>query len=490
VLGTILAINLGAFVSTLSPFPRTHLAAALLATYLLLATRRLLRRSDSFGLLSPAFLAVPFHFVLSYLLGITAAIFQPMILQRIDHSLRDLDAALAHTLLLALLAAFCMLRGYALGQPLARRLRRSVQATPMIRREIRPSFGLVLGIQVAYIAFVAYAIQLGIYGLLSTSESRVEHLDVVQFLNLFLAAGTLSYFLILLRYFQRSKQGQASLLVGMLIVFLIATHVVAGALSGFKSQIVFPFVIAGFAYFLAKRQIPLQFIVCSVVALIMAYAIIEPFRAYLGSRAQPPGSIVEAFESLGTAIEFRKQLTHVSDISLAEAITQRVDLAGMTAVAVDYVDRGSLQDDMRRKFQSSILLAPVLAYVPRAIWPSKPSYSEGVWFNQNVRGRWQDDSTSVGMGPIGYLYMAGGILAVAVGFMGFGILQALIFDGIARGGAGGLIIFLSVAQGLAQIPTSFGPAVTGLLRMLPVAFVTQLILLRKSSKSSRDKDSY
>jgi len=85
------------------------------------------------------------------------------------------------------------------------------------------------------------------------------------------------------------------------------------------------------------------------------------------------------------------------------------------------------------------------------------------------------------MGPIGYLYMAGGIFAVILGFTGFGMLQAIIFEGIGRGGAGGLIIYLSVASTLVGIPTSFGPAVTGVLRMLPLAFVIQWLLLSRGT---------
>lgn len=483
---TIMVINLGAFVTSVSPFPKTHLTAVVLSLYLLFEARLYLRRSDAFGLLSPAFLALFFHFVLSYLLGITASAFEPSILQQFGVWLPDLDSALASTMLLVILAAFFMLRGYALGQPIARALQRSVAASPMFRRDLRPSVGLMLGIQVAYLALVAYAIHIGVYGLLSTPETRARHADVVQFLNLFIAAGTLSYFLILLRYFERREKSRVSSLFGALVGLLIALHVMAGALSAFKSQIVFPFVLAGFAYFIATRRIPLRFIAYAAVALVVAYAVIEPFRAHLGLRQQPPDSIAEAVQALGTAIELREQLSHASNISRAEAIAQRFDLLGMSALAVDHVDQGNLQGDMRREFQDSILLAPILAYVPRAIWPNKPSYSQGVWFNQNVRGRWQDEGTSVGMGPIGYLYMAGGIMVVAAGFLGFGFLQALIFDGIARGGAGGLIIFLSVARVLVQIPTSFGPAVTGVLRMLPIAFVTQLIFLRRRGRSSKN----
>ena len=63
-----------------------------------------------------------------------------------------------------------------------------------------------------------------------------------------------------------------------------------------------------------------------------------------------------------------------------------------------------------------------------------------------------------------------------------GKLQALIFEGIGRAGAGGLIVFLSASTTLVMIPTSFGPAVTGVLRIVPVTFVAQWLLLRASRR--------
>jgi hypothetical protein len=207
--------------------------------------------------------------------------------------------------------------------------------------------------------------------------------------------------------------------------------------------------------------------------------VIEPFRSYLGWRGDPPASIGEAVYSLGTSIEMSEVLAHESDVSRAEAIASRFDLSGMTALAVDFVDRDLLAPDKRQEFQDSILFAPILAYIPRALWQDKYSFSPGIWFNQVVRGRWNDNNTSVAMGPIGFLYMAGGGAAVIFGFLSFGILQALVFEGIGRSKAGGLIIYLSVAGALATIPTSFGPALTGILRMLPIAFVAQFLLLRR-----------
>lgn len=480
--GVTAAINLGVLVTGATPYAMTHLVAAGLALYLLLEARLHLRQSDAFGLLSPALLALVFHFFLSYLGTITLAGFYPNALGRFGYWLPDLDAVLTDTMLLVGLAAFCMLRGYALARPVVRRLRRMIERWPQVRREIRFDVGLVLSMQIVFLLLVAYAINVGAFGMLSTEATRAANRDIQQFLNLGLAAGTLSYFLIILRYFERRAAGQAGSLEWTLVLIMIVIHVLVGALSAFKSQIVFPFVIAGFAYFLATRRMPLSLIGFAVVALVLAYVVIEPFRSYLGLRGQPPDSVAEAIDAIGTAFTMRDELASHKDITRAEKIMSRFDLSGMTALAMDYVDKGNLAPPLRREFQDSILLAPVLAYVPRAIWQNKPSYSPGVWFNQTVRGRWYDTSTSVAMGPVGYLYMAGGIVGVVLGFLGFGVLQALIFEGIGRVGAGGVIVYLGVAMTLVMIPTSFGPAVTGVLRMLPIVFVVQWMLLRPSHR--------
>jgi len=477
--GITAAINLGAFVTDGSPFPNAHLAAAALSLYLLLEAKLYLHRSDTLGLISPVLLALVLHFFLSYLAGITASAFEPWVLERHAYLLPNLDDELVNTMMLAILAAFCMLRGYGLARPLARGVRRSLERMPELRREMRSDLKLMVGLQIVYLVVLAYAINLGAFGFLSSTETRAQNTNIQQFLNLALAAGTLSYFLILLRYFERRLQSQTNSLESALVVIMISLHVIAGALAAFKSQIVFPFVIAGFAYFLVTRRLPIRYFALAIMSLILAYVVMEPYRSYLATLRHPPSSITEAVRTLNTAISMRSEFAHDSDVSRAEAIASRFDLAGMTALAVDYVDNDRLQSRARDEFQDSILLAPILAFVPRAIWQTKPSYSPGVWFNQEVRGRQNDESTSVGMGPIGYLYMAGGVVAVVLGFLGFGMLQALIFEGIGRAGAGGLIIFLSVAGTLVGIPTSFGPAVTGVLRMLPVAFVTQWFLLRR-----------
>lgn len=479
----IAGINLTALVLDNTPNIRTHLAAAVMAVYLAIEALRFLRRTDAMGLLTPAFLSLFAHFMMSYLGVITLSVFDPWAIQYFERWLPDLDAALAGTILLAMLAAFSMMRAYEFAQPMARRLRRTAHGWRALRREIRPAMTLAIIMQFVFVGLVGLALNLGVYGVTGDFEDKARFADIVQYVRLAIAAGTLSYFLILLRYFHQRASGQASVLFGAFCVTLIVLHVIAGTLSGFKTQMVFPFIVAALAHFLAARRIPKAFLFMAVIALIGSYSVIEPFRSYLNLMGDNrPRGVIEAVMAVATAYNMRDQFVRNNDISRGETIVSRFDLSGMTSTGVEFVRRGDLQPELRQDLQDSILLAPLLAYVPRAVWHSKPSYAPGVWFNQTVLGRWHDTGTSVGMGPIAYLYMAGGVLMVCLGFALWGVIGALLFDGLARSGAGGLIIFLSVAFQLVIIPTAFGPVVTGILRMVIVAFVAQWILLRPSRR--------
>src|SRR6056297_1436026 len=89
--GVTAMINFIGFANASTALPLTHLAAAALSLYLLIEARLYLRRSDVFGVISPVFFALVFHFYFAYLAGITSAVFEPHILKRFSVWLQDLD---------------------------------------------------------------------------------------------------------------------------------------------------------------------------------------------------------------------------------------------------------------------------------------------------------------------------------------------------------------------------------------------------------------
>lgn len=485
--GTIIAINLFAFVVVESiEAAILHVLTAIFAAYLLFECMLYVRRTDEFGLISPVLLASVFHFTFAYLVGPTAAVFDPWVIEQNAQYLNGAPYNEAMgALVVAMLAAFAMWRGNGAGQPAARALWRKAAAAPLLRPRLELNWLFILGIEFGHLFLIAFAIGLSVYGVAGSQESREQNLALLDLLNIGVSAGTLSFFLIAIRYYAQSAAGRAGLGFTLFFVILILLHVFTGALSAFKSQIVMPFLIAAIASFVATRRVSLKYIVFAVLALYAAYQTVEPYRAYLGKTDNRPTDIASFIAGYKEAIVNRDLYMDDGAAPLASQISARMDLLCMSAVAIRYTESLQFDGTIRAKLQESILLSPLLAFIPRAIWTGKEIYSTGTWFAQAVLGRPSTSQTSIAMGPIGFLSIAGGTLAVVVGFFAIGALQALMFDGLARSSAGGFIIYISAAAFLFKIPTDIGPALTGTLRMLPIAFAAQLVLLSAGAPSVR-----
>lgn len=453
------------------------LIVAAFALYLFVECWMFLRREVAFAVVSPVFLASILHFFLAYVVSSTVAIYDPWVIDRFAPYFVSQSEQLSDAMLVVCVAAFCMWRGYYIGRPFADGIRRWLSHSGGLRRKLKPALLPVFGLQVLYFGLVAFAIDRGVFGIASRAADRAANASLLDLLRSGMMAGTLALFLLLTYVFQRRYAGHNERLLSTLCFLLVVLHLLSGALSGFKSQIVMPFVILVLAKFVAVQRLSIGYTLAACLALLVAYHVIEPYRAYLHTNVvagqADVGSLWDAFQKS----QEQRHLVDSSSLPLASQIASRFDLIGMSAVGIAFVNGGGRSDEKSAEFAESLYLSPLLAFVPRAIWSGKPSYSSGVWFNRVVLGKSEDNTTSVGMGPIAWLYTMGGVAGVAIGFAGLGFVQALMFDGVARAGAGGLIIFLSGAMTLVMVPTDVGPALTGMLRMLPLAFLAQFILL-------------
>lgn len=446
------------------------------ALYLFVECWLYLRRTAAFDILNPVFLASILHFFVAYVMSSVVAIHDPWVTDRFASYFVSQSEQMTDAMLLVYLAAFSMWRGYYIGRPLAKVLRRCLSHVCGLRRALQPALLPVLGLQVVYFALVAFSIDNGVFGIASGADARAANASMLDLLRTGMMAGSLALFLLLTYVFQRRADGNCERVLTALCVLLIFLNVLTGALSGFKSQIVMPFVMLAFAKFVAVQRLSLASMLAACLSLVVAYHVIEPYRAYLHSNQTASQAGVGLLLDALQESQEQRSLVVTSSLPLASQIASRFDLMGMSAVGIAFV-RGGGYVEKSAEFAESLYLSPILAFVPRAVWPDKPSYSSGVWFNSVVLGKTEDDTTSVGMGPVAWLYLMGGFAGVAIGFVGLGIVQALMFDGVARAGAGGMIIFLGAAMTLVMVPTDVGPAFTGMLRMLPLAFVAQFLLL-------------
>lgn len=243
-------------------------------------------------------------------------------------------------------------------------------------------------------------------------------------------------------------------------------------------QVVLPFVVLNVAYFVSCRKISFVMMGAAFFSLYFAYQIVEPLRAYIGKNQIAGAMSVEmAIETLQNSRSMKDEV-YLNSLPWGTQVVSRFDLTGMTAVGLSLDSMQSSVIEVRENMAKALYLAVPYAWIPRFLWPNKPINSTGVWFNQVALGQVNDVSTAVAMGPVAWFYILGGVGAVIIGFFLIGAFQAFMFDGFARSGVGGIIIFLSTLMVISTIPSDIAPALIGLIRQIPLAFIAQLVFLR------------
>ena len=71
----------------------------------------------------------------------------------------------------------------------------------------------------------------------------------------------------------------------------------------------------------------------------------------------------------------------------------------------------------------------IYAFIPRLLWPNKPSVSRGAWFTAylGAAAREEEATTSTGISATGELYWNFGVPGVAVGMCGIGLFYGLLW---------------------------------------------------------------
>ena len=459
-----------------------YLLAAIFSAYLYYECSHYIKMTDTFGLLAPPLLASIIFFFLSIILPTTISYYYPLILFRYTDVYINSSSLICWAILLAMLSAFFMWRGFYFGRSRAKKINQHFLKKGTIRQSWTPNMNYLYVIEFIYISLSFLAIELGVFGLTASSETRQANSEVIEYLHIASSAGSLSLFLILTNYFYMKNNGVKSNKLKFICLALFVIHLLFGSISGFKSELVFPFILLGFSYFIAYRKIKISIIALTFISLIFSYLVVQPFREYMSS-ADLVGSKPSYSELARGVLKSSSDDFYVivSDEPIYIQMVERFDLTQMTAIGVNGANIDIVNTAMIKDMFKSILLSPILAYIPRIFWSSKPSFGTGGWFNQIILGNYWDETTSVGMGPIAYFYFMGGFLAVIVGFIGIGYIQSLIFNGVARMGAGGLIIYLSVVNLLVTLPTEIGPSFIQILRMLPIAYILQKIIFMKKN---------
>lgn len=377
-------------------------------------------------------------------------------------------------MLLVVLGACAMWTGYssAAGRSLGQTLQRSYILRAWISTSMRvnkPALYICLAVS---LTARLWAINLGVYGYSSTYDQLIASAAYIQYLGMAESLGRLALVAAGIQCFASPR----SIIQDRLLVWLIFSYeVVFGFISGFKSQVVMPFVIVGIVYYAQRNRFHRLLAPAIVIAVIAAYAVIDPFRA---ARNEDPGFSGTSLSSIVTT------MIHSDDDRIGRGEKSQMWLSFLgrsnstytASLGIEYAANNKLPTGSPQ-FLGDIFLAPAHAFIPRLLWVDKSVQDVGYWYTKEVIGH--DIFTSTGMSPFTYLNFAGGPLAVIIGFLIVGILQRGLFDGLRVFGGGGLIVLFGLLNTLVNIESAFNSFFVGIIRALPLLVITQYFLLKR-----------
>lgn len=243
-------------------------------------------------------------------------------------------------------------------------------------------------------------------------------------------------------------------------------------LYGARGPFMTPFLIIFVTGYYAIRKISIINFLFIPVALYLAFTIVLEFKTYTLSNSfkRDPSPIT----TIQNFIKYRESLPQLlyDDIygNTGEKIKASTNAVANAAMAIRHRDMIGL-DDNDPSFIGNILLAPYNAIVPKFL-QSKNEFAWGYWFKNKVLKYAIRLKYSISITPIGFLYFAGGVTGVCVGFFIYGILLRFTYAYL-RYGILGFLMFIVLTSLLYNFDSVFSGTLVNVIRytfIYPIIF--------------------
>lgn len=431
--------------------------------------------------LQPAVLTSGFHFILTYS-------FPNFYYSCIDdaHELAnrlpsDIFPSMNRAMLGINLAAISLWSGYRSprAQGIAISIRNWLSEQNLLKFGNEINFSVLMVLFIISAATPIIQIQLGTFGYFADAEGLKASQSLSQWLAMLSSCGKLC--LLILAFAVCLAKYKKNPFVWTFFLTVLIFHVFVGLCSGFKGAVFIPFLIVIVGGYLATRKISVVSTVCLLIAVVMSFQIIEPLRRArlaMGSQDNRDVSTVLTVCMQSFARTLLEPQTNIKNDFSIDTLVKRLDLTTVTAVAIDFSDNGDSGAAETPPFLKNIFLSPLNAFIPRFLWESKTVTNDGWWFNVYVLGNSFDVQSSVGMGPVSYLYFCGGFIGVVVGFWLIGFVQKVAFSCFIGNEIGSLIIFLGMLFQLVMIDSNIAAATAGIIRLVPFLIAAQFLVTR------------
>lgn len=450
------------------------LLSALLLAYVWFEIKLVGTRQKELLFLNPVVLASILTFVLEYGLSNILYFLPEDLVARVGLE-PEVTNWMNFLMMLVLLGALGMWLGYwsSLGTHLAGVLAQSRFLGKWLRREYQMRYGFLASCVALSLLSRIWMIQLGVYGYSSDYTMLYELAAYREYLGIGGALGKMALMGVALQYYSQEARKPHS---WSLLLLILAYEVFFGFVSGFKSLVVMPFIIVGFCAYFHEHRFPRWLFPAVITGIFMAYLIIEPFRVarHEDARFQSTSAVYIVDKMFGAAAGAASSADEGPAVWLS--FLARANMTSVASRGIEFAHMGPLPEDAPA-FLSDILLAPFHALIPRLVWKSKPFQNLGLWYTQYVFG--YEFVNATGMGPFTYLYFAGGVVAVFMGFFVVGVVQRVWLELFLLAWSGGVVICMAMLSGLVNIESSFNAFFIGLVRFFPMLLLAQYGLFKR-----------
>ena len=454
------------------------LLTTLLLVYLLIEVSRVRHVHPVRWLINPVVLCSLMTFVLGF--GITNILyFLPEDSLFLIGVLPIVTTSMNKLMLLVVFGALSMWLGY--WSPLAKKLTIRGALVRFRNQYLRPDARLKVWVLpvLLFVSLISRLAQmkLGVFGYASNYERLIEAASYTQYLSMGASLGKLALVIAAFQYFTpRSGYRAKTWFFGLFFL-----EIIFGLLSGFKSAVVNPFIIVVFCQYIQSGRLSRYWLIAIPLALIVAYAVIEPYRVMINNDVGNSGM---SFATMSNVLNESRSLAADNVAEKGEAVLllnliNRFNATYVGSLGVAFIDKAGDLPLGSPDFFGDIVFAPVYALIPRFLWEGKPIGNIGLWYTHTILGRSHNSSTA--MGPFTYLYFAGGIIAVFMGFFFIGILQRVLFF-ITQSwvsSAGG-ILYMSMLVTVVVVDSAFNGIIVSLFRELPLVLLLLFFFYNRS----------
>ena len=266
------------------------------------------------------------------------------------------------------------------------------------------------------IAFVAYVAQTanGTFGYLSDPATAVTSGNPIS--QLLFVIGSFSVFAVALSANDYARQRGAGRLLSFAL--LLAAQSIVGAFSANKEIVALGFLAALFGYAASDRRLPIAGVAaaaCIFVFVVVPFTTSYRSQIAVGNSRLSPVEVLQAASQQGLAFFVPAPQAGQGQSPVTETL-DRVSRIGDLAIIV----QRTTPSDIAYRPLTELLEAPLLGFVPRAIWPEKPILDTGYLFSQQYYDLPASIYTSNAITPEGDLWRHGGWLVLIAGMLLFG----------------------------------------------------------------------